>query len=77
MGEPLHLDAHELACLQSLADRPEIAHPACGTPLLDHLVALGLLQRVPLLTLPVLPTRYGYRVTMLGQRILHERGCHS
>jgi len=74
MSAPLHLDAHELECLRQLAARPDGARLTCRDALLDHLVALGLLQKVLALALPVVPPRYTYRITALGQRVLHERG---
>lgn len=63
------LTDEERACLRRLAREPD-TQQACSQTVLEGLVARGLLEKRPLLNLPVNPPRSGYHLTAAGREAL-------
>lgn len=67
-SEPL--SAEELACLRHLSHHPDAVAYPFSTQLLDNLAARGLVRKVRVLALPVVPQQYHYRLTSKGRKAL-------
>jgi DNA-binding MarR family transcriptional regulator len=67
-SEPL--SGKELACLRYLSRHPIATTSPFSTQLLDNLAARGLVEKVRVLALPVVPQRYHYRLTPKGRKLL-------
>lgn len=64
------LTQEELACLGRILAHPSSLPECCPERVVAHLLDLGMVERVLLLALPVIPARYGYRLTERGRRTL-------
>ncbi len=64
------LDASELACLARIANGQPNAAPDCAGDILARLEALGLIERVPGVWLPLEMLHVSYRLTAAGQTTL-------
>lgn len=67
------LSAEQLACLRYLSQHPDTTANPFGTQLLDGLVARGLVKKVRMLALPVMPQQYRYRLTPKGRKVLEAQ----
>lgn len=64
------LSPEELACLRYLSRHSEATANPFSTQLLDSLVARGLVEKVRVLALPVVPQQYHYRLSPKGRKVL-------
>jgi hypothetical protein len=71
MTEGVRLEHGELECLRRILSNPDSLPETCRESAVHHLLDLGMVERVLLLALPVIPPRYGYRITERGRRALH------
>lgn len=65
-----HLNTTELACLRYLLSYPEADLSQFGERVVNRLVEGGLIERVLLMTLPVLPRQVRYRLSEKGRAVL-------
>ncbi len=66
--KPPSLSPAQQACLRYYARNPDSPPPPqFGYLLLDSLVANGLLERAPAISIPPLPSAYRYRLTARGR----------
>lgn len=63
------LSSHELDTLR-IVQKGAFDGATCVTSTLDRLLLLGLVEISPITTLPVMPTRYRYTLSLLGEQIL-------
>lgn len=68
--QTVSLSAEQLACLRYLSQHPDATMTPFSTQLLDNLVARGLVKKVRVLALPVVPQQYHYRLTPKGRKLL-------
>lgn len=64
------LSATERACLNYLLNYPDADLSQFDDPVVDQLIVQGLVDRVPLLTFPILPPQNRYRLTSQGRAVL-------
>lgn len=69
------LSPEALACLRALEIQPDTIPEQYSDRLLATLVAQGLVERVQTQALPVMPQRFGYRLTGRGRAVLAEAGA--
>lgn len=70
MTERVSLRQEELVCLGRILAHPNSLPEICPEGVVAHLLDLGMVERVLLLALPVIPARYGYRLTERGRLAL-------